>query len=182
MSNTIFSVLYAAIADALNTNTTLGYVDLDTGQLDDPANDYPIDYAVGAAFIDVEQIEWTERTGRLQNGTCTLVVSLAFQVTADTYAHSSERTAALALFDKIGNVHVALQYLEGEGFNKLIRISSTRRPPATTRPGLYVVEQRYVCDVREELPAASVIVTNPDLVAAPGPIPMPVNLGGYSLP
>jgi hypothetical protein len=139
-----FATVYAALADRLKAETTLGWVDLDQGQLLDLEQEYPLPFHLGIALIDFDEAEWHDIGQGIQRGNCQVRVTVAVEVAADSYQQSTQRGAALAKLQLLRDVHRALQHYDGAGkFGALVRTYSRKEQEVPA--GIWVYSMGYNC-------------------------------------
>ena len=138
-----FATLYPALADRLAAQVPdLGWIDLDQGQLDNVDAEYPLPFDAGVCLIDFDEADWHDIGQGIQRGECQVRVTLAVRVVADSYQRSSQRGAALAKLELLGDVHAALQHFDGGGaFGALVRVYS--RKEVSQLPGVWVYSMGY---------------------------------------
>lgn len=76
----VFDEVLTAMHNALSA-APYRFVGEDTGQIDFPADNYPVDFP--AALIAVQDVEWENVGDNTQTGECTVSVRLAFDVPED---------------------------------------------------------------------------------------------------
>lgn len=146
--NNSFADVYPQLADHLEAELpALGWVDLDQDQINNEGEEYLLPYHLGVVLIDFEEISWEELGRGVQRGDAVIRVTLARQVTEDSYQRSSQRAAALGHLAQLGEIHRALSHFEGPGFGALVRVYSRKEPG---RPGLWVYSQGYRCRLSDE--------------------------------
>jgi hypothetical protein len=91
-----FVTVYAALADRLKAETTLGWVDLDQGQLLGLDQGYPLPFNLGVALVDFDEADWHDIGQGIQRGNCQMRVTQAVEVAANSYQRSTQRGATLA--------------------------------------------------------------------------------------
>lgn len=142
-----FATVYAALADRLATETTLGWIDLDQGQLsgdDSLSQEYSLPFHQGVALLDFDECDWHDIGQGVQRGTCQVRVTLAVEVAADSYQSSRQRGAALQKLELLRDVHAALQHFDGGGqFGALVR--SYSRKEQGVAAGIWVYSMGYNC-------------------------------------
>ncbi|MBO2009189.1 hypothetical protein [Hymenobacter negativus] len=140
-----FAPVYAILADRIADQIPdLGWVDLDQGQLDPDAleQEYPLPFDAGVVLIDFDEVDWHDIGQGIQRGDAQVRVTLAIRVVADSYQRSSQRGAALAKLELLGDVHAALHHFDGAGaFGKLVRTYS--RKEVSQLPGVWVYSMGY---------------------------------------
>lgn len=144
MSSNSFSIVYPQIADRLRERVpSLGWIDLDQDQLEQPGDEYPLPWDLGVALISFDEVEWRDVAQGVQRGDAVIRITLAVQVVQDTYEHSSQRAAAMAKLQLLGEIHKALQHFGGDGFGAMVRTYSRKEP--ASQPGLWVYSQGFKC-------------------------------------
>ena len=142
-----FATVYAALADRLKAETTLGWIDLDQGQLSSDetlSHEYPLPFHLGVALLDFDEADWHDIGQGVQRGTCQVRVTLAVEVAADSYQQSTQRGAALAKLELLRDVHAALQHFDGGGqFGALVRAYSRKEQGVAA--GIWVYSMGYTC-------------------------------------
>ncbi len=140
------AALYAALADRLAAEVpALGWIDLDQGQLDPDQLDqeYALPFDRGVALLDFDEVSWRDIGQGVQRGDCQLRLTLAQRVTADSYATSTQRSAALARLDLLAACHAALHHHRDPQarFGALVRTYA--RKEASQLPGVWVYSMGY---------------------------------------
>lgn len=141
-----FATVYAALADRLRAETTLGWIDLDQGQLTEESlsQEYSLPFHLGVALIDFDEADWHDIGQGVQRGNCQVRVTLAVEVAADSYQQSMQRGAALAKLELLRDVHAALQHYDGGGqFGALVRTYSRKEQGVAA--GIWVYSLGYNC-------------------------------------
>ena len=140
-----FATLYPALADQLRAKVpTLGWIDLDQGQLDPAAleQEYPLPFDAGVCLIDFDEVDWYDIGEGIQRGECQVRISLAVRVVADSYQSSTQRATALAKLSLLADVHRALNHFDGGGaFGALVRTYS--RKEVSQLPAVWVYSMGY---------------------------------------
>lgn len=173
--------LYKAIRDHLKEQVPeLMIIDLDIGQLEMQADNYPI--LPPAVFIDFAAPAWINTSQHLY--ICD--VQCVFRIVFDVYEDVSNLTpteVSDAAFEKLAlqdKIHKVLAGFEGSFFNQLTLVSG----PLTERrdDGYKVYEYTYVTNVRNsgamkeytELIDINVVVAPPVPEDGEGPAPHPI--------
>ena len=145
-----YAVVYPALADRLALKVpTLGWVDLDQGQLAAPDTEYPLPLDRGVVLLDFDETAWHDLGLGYQRGQCSIRVTLAVEVAADVYQASAQRGAALAKLALLDAVHKALNHFDGGGaFGALVRTYS--RKEVSERAGVWVYSMGYDCLLKDE--------------------------------
>lgn len=140
-----FATVYPILADRLRQQLpSLGWIDLDQGQLTNPDTEYPLPYHAGVALIDFDEADWHDIGQGIQRGNCQVRVTLAVQVLADSFQQSTQRAQALEKLELLADVHKALQHFDGAGaFGALVRTYSRKEQPE--QPGIWVYSMGYNC-------------------------------------
>jgi hypothetical protein len=167
-----FADVYPQLADRLAAELPgLGWVDMDFGQVENEVEEYPLPYHLGCVFIDFEEVAWEELGRGAQRGDGTIRVTLAREVTENSYQYSSQRAAALGHLEQLGQLHRALSHFAGPGFGALVRTYSRREQG---RPGLWVYSQGYRTRLSDEAAAERArTVENIDTTPSQGVTPQP---------
>ena len=144
-TNNSFAAVYPQIADRLEQQLPGTWVDLDQGQLENEAGatEYALDYDTGVLLVDFEEVDWQDLLQGVQQGEAIIKITVARRVVADTYSHSSQRAAAMAQLEVLGQVHRALQRFAGQGFGSMVRTYS--RKEQSPLPGVWVYSMGYRC-------------------------------------
>jgi hypothetical protein len=141
--NNCFATVYPQLADRIAAEVpSLGWIDLDQGQLD-PDQDreqYPLPFHAGVVLLDFEEVDWHDIGLGVQRGDAIIRFTLAIEVVADSFQQSTQRQAALLKLKLLGDLHKALNHHFGQGFGPLVRTYS-RKEAAT--PGLWIYSMGY---------------------------------------
>ena len=137
-----FATVYPQLADRLAEQLpAVGWIDIDFGQLEQEGEAYALPYDAGVLLISFDEVAWEDLSRGVQRGEAEVRITLAIQVAEDSYQHSSQRAAALARLQLLGQLHQALQHFAGEGFGAMVRTGSRKEPG--TRPGLWCYSHLY---------------------------------------
>lgn len=144
--------LYTAIRQRLKTEvTSLKWIDLDTGQLDNPENNYPFPFP--CVFIDFERVDWQDAGERMQDGLVMMTVRIASRIFDQTHSKTQDTlhdtfTKAMTALQILTTVHAKLQgYSDGTYFNRLSRVSTETEK---RNDGLKVFQMRYTFSARDK--------------------------------
>jgi len=141
MRNNVFATVYEQLADHLATRVPeLGWIDLDQGQLEQEDESYSLPYNLGICLISFSEVDWQDRGQGIQRGDALITFTLAIEVAADSYQHSTQRAAALLKLELLGKIHQALSHHGGLQFGALVRSSSQKE---AAQPGLWIYSQTY---------------------------------------
>ena len=118
----------------------LRWIDLDQGQIDFPADNYPIDFP--ALLIDFTNTEWEDIGQQIQGGEMMISFRTAFRLYEDMNNHTPEesRNAGLQKLQLLKTIHKALQGFAGANYNRLSRI---RTFTEKREDGLKVITMQY---------------------------------------
>ncbi len=140
-------VIYANLLALLSTKIPdLNWIDLDQGQIDFPADHYPISYP--ACLIDFEDTEWEDIGQGMQGGTATISFRIAFRIYQDSNNHTQadSRKAGLDKLKLINTIHATLHGYAGTNYNALTR---TRQFTEKRQDGLKVVAMQYSTYIKD---------------------------------
>lgn len=155
--------IYPLIAARLKAQVPeLIWIDLDQQQFEEEDQNYAIGYP--AVLIDFDDANWQDIGEGIQNGDMTIKIRLGVQVMEDVYNQSTQLSAAMLKLQLANKVHKALQNWQGEGFNKLTRVTSGRRP---SNRSIWIYEMVYrtlVTDLSAvtvyDTPPTGIVLTN----------------------
>jgi len=140
-----FATVYPILADRLAAEVPgLGWIDLDQDQLtpDGQLQEYALPFHAGVVLIDFDEADWRDIGEGIQRGDAVVRVTLAVQVVADSYQHSTQRSQALEKLERLDDIHRALQHFDGGGhFGALVRTYS--RKEQSELPGIWQHSMGY---------------------------------------
>jgi uncharacterized repeat protein (TIGR01451 family) len=148
----MIDILYAAIRDKIKQDLpAVKWIDLDSGQLDNPEQSYPFPFP--AIFIDFPAIDWQDAGERMQDGQVQVSFRIAFRIYDETHGSAPDDsydtfTKAMDALHLMTSIHAKLQgFSDGATFNRLSRITTTtdRR-----EDGLKVFNMVYACEARDK--------------------------------
>jgi hypothetical protein len=118
----------------------LRWIDYDQGQIDYPAEHYPIDFP--AVLIDFENTEWEDIGQQIQGGDVTITFRVVFRLYEDLNNHTpaASRQEGLNKLQLLNTLHKALQGFAGVHYNALSRV---RQFTEKRDDGLKVVAMQY---------------------------------------
>lgn len=159
----MIDTLYAAILEKIKDDVTaVKWIDLDSGQLDNPERNYP--FAFPAVFIDFPEITWSDLGERRQDGDVQINVRVAMRIINQTHGNTQDTaydtfTQAMNALKLLNTIHSKLHgFSDGTNFGRLIRLAtSTERRD----DGLKVFNMIYSCRVMD-LSAQKTYTTVPD--------------------
>ncbi len=139
-------LLYSKILDRLSEIPDLAWIDIDSGQLDWPGENYPLLFP--CALIDFPSVEWQDAGNRLQHGNVSVQVKIALNVYQDANNKTPEyiRNRALEYLKLINTVFAKLQGFDGDHFNRLTRIQTTTEK---REDGLKVFTLLFLTNIRD---------------------------------
>jgi len=125
----------------------LRWIDYDQGQIDYPAEHYPIDFP--AVLIDFENTDWEDLGRQIQGGDITIGFRVAFRLYEDLNNHTpaDSRNAGLQKLQLLTTIHKALQGFAGANYNRLSRI---RTFTEKRNDGLKVIVMQYATYLTDE--------------------------------
>lgn len=148
----MIDILYAAIRDQVKQELTgVKWIDLDSGQLDNPEQNYPFPFP--AVFIDFPNIDWQDAGERMQDGDVQVNCRIAFRIYNQTHGNTQDNaydtfTKAMDALAMVTTIHSKLQgFSDGLTFNRLSRISTTTEK---REDGLKVFNMVYTCSARDK--------------------------------
>lgn len=140
-------ILYKDLLERLDDQVPeLRWIDYDQGQIDFPAESYPVDFP--ALLIDFENTEWEDVGQLVQGGTLTISFRTAFRLYEDMNNHTpaESRNNGLLKLRLLNKIHKALHGFGGEHYNGLSR---TRQFTEKREDGLKVVVMQYETYIRD---------------------------------
>jgi hypothetical protein len=103
----------------------LATIDMDWGQLDEPAESYPVTFP--CVLIDVPDISY-ERTGcKAQPGLAQVRITVGIEVIEDTHSGSGTAADAVERLKIAEKAHKALKGWDADGFDPLERVNRNIR-------------------------------------------------------
>ena len=147
--------VYADLINRLSTAVPeLRWIDYDQGQIDYPAEHYPIDFP--ALLIDFASTEWEDIGQQIQGGDMTISFRIAFRLYEDLNNHTpaDSRNAGLQKLQLLKTVHKALQGFAGANYNRLSRI---RTFTEKREDGLKVIVMQYNTYINDDSAQTSYI-------------------------
>ena len=148
----MIDILYEAIRGKIKADLPgVKWVDLDSGQLDNPEQNYVFPFP--AIFIDFPNIDWQDAGERMQDGDVQVTLRVAFRIFDETHGNTTDTqydtfTHAMDALKLMTSIHAKLQgFSDGESFNRLSRITTNTQ---RREDGLKVFEMIYVCQARDK--------------------------------
>ena len=121
----LYQVICTKLA-ALITNGTLKYVDLNKGQLDNPAQGYPISFP--AVLISIDRGLYSHKVENRVDGDVEVSLVVAYDDYHDTFIGAIGKAASEALLDRLDTIIETLTYTRGDNFTDLHLASETFLP------------------------------------------------------
>lgn len=116
--------LFKDVTDRLSQVESLRWVDLDFGQLENPGENYAVQFP--CALVDIAEVQYQDETEGNQQAVVMLAVKLALDIYEDYHiadgVEAPQRDTAFQRLAMIEEVHKALQGWEGEYFTPLTRV------------------------------------------------------------
>lgn len=136
--------IYNTILQRLKEIPEILLVDLDTGQVDDPAGNYVLPFP--AVLIGFSGVEWQEIGSGIVTGDALVTVRVCFQIWEDVNSETPEAIYydGIKRMEIVTQVFGRLQGLTGEDFNEL-QIRSTNNE---TRSNVMIFTETYVTHLR----------------------------------
>ncbi len=161
--------LFPQLCDHLRAAVpALGTIDIDMAQLDYEDQE-PIQYP--AVYIDLENVAWSDLGGGIQKGPATLRITVAVEVSEESYEGAQGRDNMLERLKVIQQVHQALQHHQGLGFGPMVRTGGRRDRPQ--HPEAWCWAHAYVTELIDNDGAKELAsIEEPALSTAPGRRPV----------
>jgi hypothetical protein len=172
-------ILFESISDRLKTNIPeLNWIDWEWGQLETPEEEYPIQFP--CAFIDIQNIDWSNAMNNLLTGNVAITIRVAFDVYEDTHVAGGittpDRSYALLRLKLINKIHSWLQGFggfilpDGNGSfrdNHFNRLNAVRYGSEKRDDGLKVFTLQFACNMRNNyaMPVTTPITATPNITA-----------------
>jgi hypothetical protein len=119
-------------------------IDIDWGQLDENAEQYPVFFP--CALVDTPDIDWTKTGVGAQPGTAKISVKVGIKIPEDTHEGSGTTATALNRLNIAKLVNTALRLWDDVGFDPLERVKTRSY---NLYGGIKVIELWYESEVAE---------------------------------
>lgn len=137
--------IYNAILQRLAAKVPeIRFIELNTGQLEDPAGNYVIPFP--CVLIQFSDIVWAGIGAGIVTGDATITVRVAFQIWEDINSLTPEDIYydGIERLEIVNRVFASLQNLTGDNFNEL-QVTGTNDE---TRPNIVIFTETYTTHVR----------------------------------
>jgi len=148
----MIDVLYESIRAKIKQDLPgVKWIDLDSGQLDNPEQNYPFPFP--AVFVDFPNIDWVDAGERMQNGAVQVNVRIAFRIYNQTHSNTQDNAydtfgKAMDALAMVTTIHSKMQgFSDGLTFNRLTRVSTSTEKRSD---GLKVLNMIYACSARDK--------------------------------
>jgi len=153
------SVIYKALRDRAKEKLTwVQYIDLQKGQFNHPADNYPI--PLPALLFEFAHLETSNQLSTLQTTELIIRISLCLQCVTDSFDTSITEIETIELLDKWDEIFNTYHGFYCENITRLTRI---RELPADYNNGLIILASEYSTVVKESVDKATVRIAKPTI-------------------